>query len=57
MRKILGTDDVAVIIEGKHGCMTARGVKARTAITRTACLHGRFETNAALRNEMYSLLK
>lgn len=57
MRKILGTDDVAVIIEGKHGCMTARGVKARTAVTRTACLHGRFETNAALRNEMYSLLK
>lgn len=57
MRKILGTDDVAVIIEGKHGCMTARGVKARTAVTRTACLHGRFETNAALRNEMYSLLR
>ena len=57
MRKILGTDDVAVIIEGKHGCMTARGVKARTAVTRTACLHGRFETNASLRNEMYSLLK
>ena len=57
MRKILGTDDVAVIIEGKHGCMTARGVKARTAVTRTACLHGRFETNASLSNEMYSLLK
>ena len=57
MRKILGTDDVAVIIEGKHGCMTARGVKARTAVTRTACLHGRFETNASLRSEMYSLLK
>lgn len=57
MRKILGTDDVAVIIEGKHGCMTARGVKARTAVTRTACLHGRFETNASLRNEMYSLLR
>lgn len=57
MRKILGTDDVAVVIEGKHGCMTARGAKSRTAITRTACLHGRFETNTALRSEMYSLLK
>ena len=57
MRKILNTEDVAVIIEGKHGCMTARGAKSRTAITRTACLHGRFETNTALRSEMYSLLK
>lgn len=57
MRKILGTEDVAVIIEGKHGCMTARGVKARTAITRTACLEGRFMTNPNLRNELYSLLK
>ena len=57
MRKILGTDDVAVIITGKHGCMTARGAKSRSAVTRTACLHGRFETNTALRSEMYSLLK
>ncbi len=57
MRDILDTDDVAVIIEGKHGCMTARGVKAREAITRTACLKGRFQTNPALRSELYSLIK
>ncbi len=57
MRKVLGTEDVAVVIEGKHGCMTARGVKARSAITRTACLEGRFMTNPNLRAEMYSLLK
>lgn len=57
MRKVLGTDDVAVIIEGKHGCMTARGVKSRNAQTRTACLSGIFQTNSDLRNELYSLLK
>ena len=57
MRDILDTDDVAVIIEGKHGCMTARGVKAREAITRTASLKGRFQTNPALRSELYSLIK
>lgn len=57
MRKILGTDDVAVIVEGKHGCMTARGVKSRNAQTRTACLSGIFQTNSSLRNELYSLLK
>lgn len=57
MRKILGTEDVAVIIEGKHGCMTARGIKSKNAITRTACLQGKFKDLPALRNELYSLLK
>lgn len=57
MRKILGTEDVAVIIEGKHGCMTARGIKSKNAITKSACLSGQFKTNSALRNELYSLLK
>ncbi len=56
MRKILGTNDVAVVIEGKHGCMTARGVKSREAITRTASLEGDFKKDSALRNELYSLL-
>lgn len=57
MRLVLGTDDVAVVIEGKHGCMTARGVKSREALTRTACLRGVFNTNEALRAELYSLIK
>lgn len=52
---ILNTDDIIVVIEGKHGCMTARGIKAREAITRTACIRGRFETNTALRSEFYDL--
>ncbi len=56
MRKILGTEDVAVVIEGKHGCMTARGVKSREAVTRTASLEGEFKTDATLRNELYALL-
>ena len=57
MRLILGTDDVAVVIEGKHGCMTARGIKSRESVTKTACLMGRFKTVPALREEMYSLIK
>lgn len=57
MRMVLGTDDVAVVIEGKHGCMTARGVKSREALTRTACLRGAFNTNSNLRAELYSLIK
>mgnify|MGYP001624366802 CR=1 FL=1 len=57
MRKILNTEDVAVIIEGKHGCMTARGAKAREAVTRTASLSGAFRDNESLRIELYQLLK
>lgn len=57
MKKILGSEDVAVIIEGKHGCMTARGAKSREAITRTACLNGKFKELDSLRNELYQLLK
>ena len=56
MKKILGTEDVAVLIKGKHGCMTARGAKAREAITRTSSLSGKFMSNPNLRMEMLSLL-
>lgn len=56
MQKICDTEDVAVLIKGKHACMTARGAKAREAVTRTSCLSGKFQTNPSLRNEMLTLL-
>lgn len=57
MKMILGTEDVAVLIKGKHGCMTARGAKAREAVTKTSSLHGRFIENPSLRIEMLNLMK
>ena len=57
MKMIVKTDNVAVIITGKHGCMTARGVKSRESVTESACLSGAFKENAALRAELYSRLK
>lgn len=54
---ILGTKDIIVVIQGKHGCMTARGIKCREAVTRTATLRGRFESDSDLRSEFYSLIK
>lgn len=54
---ILGTKDIIVVIQGKHGCMTARGIKSREAITRTATLRGRFESDSDLRSEFYSLIR
>lgn len=57
MKKILDTEDVAVLIKGKHGCMTARGAKAREAVTRTSCLNGIFTEDSDLRSEMLQLLR
>lgn len=53
---VLNTKDIIVVIEGKHGCMTARGIKSREAVTKTATLRGRFLTNSDLRSEFYSLI-
>lgn len=57
LQEILGTDDIIVVIQGKHGCMTARGIKARESITRTATLRGRFQSDSDLRSEFYSLIQ
>lgn len=57
LHEILNTDDIIVVIQGKHGCMTARGIKSREAVTKTATLRGRFESDSDLRSEFYSLIK
>lgn len=57
IQKVCGTEDVIVIIEGEHSCMTARGIKSRGAKTRTAAIRGLFDTDHELRNEVYNLLK
>ena len=57
MQKVCGTEDVIVIVEGEHSCMTARGIKSRSAKTRTSAIRGLFDTDHELRNEVYQLLK
>ncbi len=57
MQKVCGTEDVIVVIEGEHSCMTARGIKSRSAKTRTSAIRGLFDTDYELRNEVYNLLK
>ena len=57
MQKIVETEDVAVFITGKHGCMTARGIKSREAVTESTCLKGVFMNEPAARAELYSRLK
>lgn len=54
--KVVGTDDVIVVITGEHSCMTARGIKKPGSTTRTATLRGEFKINNPLRTEFYSLI-
>lgn len=49
---ITKSEDVAVTIEAKHSCVTARGIKNHGAKTYTAELRGRFQTDALLRECM-----
>ena len=55
MQKATGSGDVAVIIEGRHSCMSARGIK-KPALTRTMTLRGRFESDSALTTRLMNML-
>ncbi len=46
--EISGSPDVAVAIEGKHSCVTSRGIKNHNAKTFTAELRGRFLEDKSL---------
>lgn len=56
LKKVLSTEDIIVVIEGSHSCMTARGIKKVGSKTKTACCKGEFMNNTALRQEFYSLI-
>lgn len=53
LQEILGSEDVAVIIEGTHSCMTARGIKKAAATTKTYTLRGRFRDDTFLQMRLY----
>lgn len=57
LKKVLGTEDIIVVIEGSHSCMTARGIKKVGSKTKTSCCMGKFRDNTALRAEFYNLIK
>ncbi|KYH34408.1 GTP cyclohydrolase 1 [Clostridium tepidiprofundi DSM 19306] len=42
IQKVTESEDVAVIIEGEHGCMTSRGIKKPGTKTLTTTLRGKF---------------
>ncbi|MFR1841384.1 MAG: GTP cyclohydrolase I FolE [Oscillospiraceae bacterium] len=52
-----GSQDIAVYIEGKHSCMTARGIKNGSSCTQSTNLRGRFKTDAAIQNRFFMQIK
>ena len=50
-----GSEDVAVVIEGRHSCMSARGIK-KPAVTKTVTLRGQFRTDSSLTDKLFSMI-
>lgn len=56
LHMVLNTDDIIVVIEGEHSCMTARGIKKIGCRTRTSAVRGAFSDDIKLRQEFYDLV-
>jgi GTP cyclohydrolase I len=56
MEKATLSPDVAVIISGKHSCMTARGIKNTPAVTLTNTFRGAFATDKDLQDRVLRLI-
>ena len=48
MIEVTGSENVAVLLEGCHSCVSARGIRKEQARTVTAELRGRFKTDPSL---------
>lgn len=57
LKEILGTEDIAVVIQAKHYCMKARGSQQHNADTTTDTMGGKFMSNPALRQEMFNAIR
>ncbi|AUP77983.1 GTP cyclohydrolase I FolE [Flavivirga eckloniae] len=49
LKNILNTEDIAVIIDAKHLCVSSRGIKDDTSATVTAYYGGQFDTPEKIR--------
>lgn len=57
MELVTDSHDVAVMIEGCHSCMTARGIRKTNAVTTTTTLHGQFKTDPMLQMNLFQQLR
>jgi GTP cyclohydrolase I len=56
LRQALGTDDVAVLVEAEHMCVSMRGVEHTGVLTVTSAYSGKFDEETT-RNEFMRLVK
>ncbi len=54
---ITGSEDICVIVEGRHLCVEMRGVNETNSVTKTMFCGGQFKENAQLRKEMMDCVK
>ncbi len=55
LQRVLGTQDIAVLIDAKHLCVSSRGIKDESSATVTSFYCGKFE-NEATKNEFLKSL-
>lgn len=56
LKKVLKTDDVAVMIDARHMCVSMRGIEDVSSSTVTVSYHGKFQEEAN-KNEFLNLVK
>lgn len=56
LKKAIGTEDVAVVIDAVHLCVASRGIKDTNSSTITAHYSGKF-INEGIKNEFLTLIK
>ncbi len=55
LKHVLNAEDVAVVIEASHLCVTVRGVEDEHSTTTTSSFHGKFE-DPEIRKEFFSYI-
>lgn len=56
LQETLGTDDVIVVVQAKHLCVSSRGIKDQDSFTTSLEYGGAFK-DPAIRNEFFSAIK
>ncbi|HYG38237.1 MAG TPA: GTP cyclohydrolase I FolE [Cytophagales bacterium] len=56
LKEVLGTEDVAVLMDAEHLCVASRGVRDTGSSTFTSSYHGKFHEKET-RNELLMILK
>ena len=57
LKQVLGTDDVAVMIDAQHYCVKSRGVEDTGSSTITSRLGGGFKSDPEVRAEFLALAR